>query len=169
MTPERLHLILVHLPIVGLMAALIPLAWAALRGDRTATTLGFVTAAAFSVATPLVVATGERAEDRAEQGAGALQLDPAGAHWLEVHEERAEVGAVVLYLAAAVFAGGAVLGLKQPDRARTWSSGGLVLAVGALGVLAWVADAGGKVRHPELRPAGAAPAWPAARDLDDTD
>ena len=62
-----------------------------------------------------------------------------------------------------------MLGLKQPDRARTWSSGGLVLAVGALGVLAWVADAGGKVRHPELRPAGAAPAWPAARDLDDTD
>lgn len=153
MTPEHLHLVLVHLPIVGVFAALVPLAWGVLRKDRTSVGLGLAMAAAFALVTPLLMASGEAAEERLEHGRGPSPLDAAGEQWMEVHEERAEVGAVVLYVAAALFAAGLVAVVKKGDPAWTRGVGAGALGVGAVSVLAlvWVADAGGKIRHPELR------------------
>ncbi len=153
MTPEHAHLVLVHLPIVGVLAAVLPLLWGVLRRDRTATALGLALAAASALATPVVVATGDRAEERFEHGTGALALDPGGARWLELHEERAEAGAVVLYVAAAAFAVGLGVVLKKDSAALTRGVGVGALALSALSLatLTWVAEAGGKIRHPELR------------------
>lgn len=169
MTPEHLHLVLVHLPIVGLLAALIPLGWAVLRRDRTAAALGLAIAAAFALVTPLVAATGDRAEERLEHAPPPFGPDLAGGRWLEVHEERAEAGAIVVYVAAGLLAVGLAALVKRPEQpalTRALAAGGLVTCALSLATLVWVADAGGKVRHAELRAdAGAAPA-PAVRDDD---
>jgi hypothetical protein len=152
-TPEHAHLLLVHLPIVGLMAAFVPLAFGALRRDRTAVGLGLALVALFGAATPFVAYTGEEAEERFEHG--PLSLDAPSEHWLEEHEERAEKAAIVLY----VIAGAAALGLgvlvkKQELPARPVGAAALVVTGLGLGALVWAADAGGKIRHPELRPTG---------------
>jgi hypothetical protein len=165
-TPEHAHLILVHLPLVGLFAAVIPLTWGALRRDRTSTLLGLVLAGLFALTTPLVTEMGERAEERLEHATGPLALDREGARWLHEHEERAETGAVVLYIAGGLFVAGVVAGARwsQPAVTRGLAAGGLVLCVGSIAALAWVADAGGKIRHPELREGVAAPAGAVLHD-----
>lgn len=165
MSPEHVHVVVVHLPIVGLMAALIPLAWAVLRRDRTSAALGLAIAAAFALVTPLAAQSGERAEERLEHASGALALDPASDHWMEEHEERAEVGAVVLYVATGVLALGLLVLLKRPDDPR-WTRGIAAAGVGTcvlgLVLLGWVANAGGMIRHPELRGDGGGGAAAAA-------
>lgn len=168
MTPEHAHLVLVHLPIVGLLAAAVPLAWGVLRTDRTATALGLALAALFALATPLVVASGDGAEDRLEHGQGPLALDPAGQRWLEVHEERAEAGAVVLYVAAGLLAASlGVLGkMRHPALPRGLGAGGLAVCALSFATLAWVAEAGGKIRHPELREGSSVASTPRADDDD---
>ncbi len=150
MPPEHAHLLLVHLPIVGLLAALLPLAWAVARGDRTAAGLGLALAALFGAATPLVARTGEAAEERFEDG--PLALDAEGARWLEVHEDRGEVAAVVASAAAAACAVGLVLLVRAPALPpRALAGAGAAACVFAFAALAWAGEAGGKIRHPELR------------------
>lgn len=159
MSPEHAHLVLVHLPIVGLIAALLPLAWGVLRKDRSAVGIGLVMGALFALTTPLVVAAGDGAEERLEHAAGPTALDPDGGRWLEAHEERGEVGAVVLYVAAGLLVIGVGVVARKDAPAWTRGAGAAALGVCAVSIaaLAWVAEAGGKIRHPELRD-GPAPA-----------
>lgn len=63
MSPEHVHVVVVHLPIVGLLVALIPLAWAVLGRDRTSAALGLAIAAAFALATPIAAAASTRGQD----------------------------------------------------------------------------------------------------------
>lgn len=154
MSPEHVHVVIVHLPIVGLMAALIPLAWAVLRRDRTSAALGLTIAAAFALVTPIAAYSGEEAEERLEHASGPLALDAGGERWMEEHEERAEVGAVVLYVATAVLAVGLIVLLRRaedPSWTRALAAGGVATCVVSLLLLGWVANAGGMIRHPELR------------------
>lgn len=153
MTPEHAHVVLVHLPILGLVAAAIPLAWGVVRKDRTATLLGLVMATLFALGTPLAVVTGEAAEERFEHSTGPGALDAPSLEWLEVHEERAEVGAVLLYVAAAAFAAGLALVARKggPALTRGVGAGALAVALVSVAAMVWVAEAGGKIHHPELR------------------
>lgn len=156
MSPEHVHVVVVHLPIVGLLAALIPLAWAVVRRDRTSAALGLAIAAAFALATPIAAASGEGAEERLEHASGGQALDAASEAWLETHEERAEGVAVVLYVATAALLAGLVVLLRRgedPAWTRAIAAGGLATSVVGVALLAWVANAGGMVRHVELRPA----------------
>ena len=77
--------------------------------------------------------------------------DEAGQEWLDAHLERADKIAWVYWVAGAA----ALAGLAC-TRSRPRLSGWTTLGAGGLGVVAlvasaWVADAGGKIRHPEFR------------------
>ena len=61
MTPEHLHVALVHFPIVGLMLALPVAVFGFWRQDRTILTIGLALAAVACWTTPFLMGTGEAA------------------------------------------------------------------------------------------------------------
>jgi hypothetical protein len=148
MTATHLHLVLNHLPLFGLLAAMIPLGVGLARGTRELLLVGLLMGALFGAVTPVVVFTGEEAEESLEEF-----LDSDSLAWLETHEERAEVAAPVVYAAAILcLLGLAALVKDRTPRLQRPVGGvcalGLCLSLAALG---WVGQAGGQIRHPELR------------------
>ena len=146
MTDAHLHLLVNHLPIVG--AALSTLLWGLAlltggeRGALRAAALAAVFTGAGAVASQL---TGEPAEEAVER------LPWADEALMHEHEERAEAATVV-----AVISG--VLGLvawgiaEKKDKGHIALTGAaLVGAIGTAGLMGWTGQAGGQIRHDEIR------------------
>jgi hypothetical protein len=74
-----------------------------------------------------------------------------GQQWLDVHEHRAERVAWLFYVTAAVSAAALGVSWKQPRLTHWLTLGVAVLSLAGLGAGAWVARAGGQVRHGEFR------------------
>ena len=147
MDPTHLHLLVNHLPIVGTFLGVALMILALVRrtdaGALHAAALVLVLAGAGAV---VAEESGEGAEEMVEDLAGT---DEAALH---VHEERAEV-ATPLALLTALFAAGAVV--TRALRPGTLSTAATVLtlasAAASSGVMAWVGQSGGLIRHSELR------------------
>lgn len=155
--PEYVHTLLNPLPIYGLAISAIGLLIALLLRNRpaqlTALVLTFLSAASAWPA----VHYGERAYD------GILTLaDDDGRAWLAAHAERAERLAYVFYAAAAVSAAAIALPRKWPKLAVPLTIMTLLVALASLGAGAFIAHAGGKIRHREFR-TGAPPEGGATR------
>jgi hypothetical protein len=151
MTPEHLHLALNHIPVIGLGCALVPLLIGLYHNQRATLVSGLLLAAASGWMTPLVMETGEEAYERYERGPVASLLDAGADEAMEIHEERAELWSVAMYVAAAVASFGLLVAWLRPS----WLFGVGCLAVVACiaGNLAgiWVAESGGKIRRPDFR------------------
>ena len=150
-TSEHLHVLANHFPIIGVFAAVLTVLFGLLTKTRASLLLGFGLTVLFTAMTPVVMATGEQAMARFEEGALRPLTDQTGIHWIGVHADRAEWAAFVLYACLVISVGGLLSMWKRPRWERTAGIG--VATVGAIAVLlaAWAADAGGKVRHPEFR------------------
>jgi hypothetical protein len=150
--PEYLHLVLNHLPIVGLAVAALVTAVALALRNRGAIVLGLVLIALLSGAAWPVQETGEGAYDRMRRF-----LDDDGKRALRQHMDLAEDWGALYYVTAGV----AVLGLVAAWKKPTWTWPvavfALLLAVACLVAGALIAEAGGRIRHPEFRPGGAPP------------
>lgn len=144
--PEYLHVLLNHLPIYGLAVALLSLALALVTRNRGAQWIALVCVLVTAGSAWPVYASGEAAYKPVRRVA-----DEAGTDWLDAHMDRAEETIFTF----AILAGLAALALVLP---RFWPKTATILAVltlvagcGCLGVGTYVAYAGGKIRHPELR------------------
>lgn len=150
MNGVHLHLLLNHLPVIGSLFAILMLGWALIRRNteiaRAALGL-FVIAAITGIAAYF---TGEPAEHAAEEIAGVSKQA------IHTHEESAEL-ATVLLGGYGVFALGTLLYLTRRAAAfpRKLLSLAFVLALVPAGPMAWTANQGGKIRHPEITGAGA--------------
>lgn len=144
--PEYVHTLLNPLPIYGLGIASLGLIIALFLRSRPAqiTALSLMCICALSIWP--VIHFGERAFNN------ILTLaDDDGRAWLDAHEERAEMLLYVFYALAAVSFAAIVAPRKWPRAAMPLALLALFLALGALGAGAWIADAGGKIRHREFR------------------
>lgn len=158
MTPEHFHLALNHLPIVGLAVAVLPLLAGLIARNRAWQLCGLMLALVSALSVPLVVWSGEEAHDRYDEGVVAPFIDAGGKHWMHVHGSRAERGAKVYYAEAALAALALGAAWKKPQWASMASALTLAVAIAALGVGVWIADAGGKIRRPDFRgPAATVP------------
>jgi uncharacterized membrane protein len=162
--PHHLHLMLSHLPVVGVFIGIALLVWGfAVRSpDVKRASLGLFIVCALGAAATF--ATGEPSEERVERLAG-VNHDA-----IERHEEAGEVAAVVTY----VLGGASLAGLLWVWRFRargpsTWVYAAALLVALVAGVLlARAANFGGAIRHPEIAsPAASAP--PASADDRDHD
>lgn len=149
MNPAHLHLLLNHLPIVGVLGGALLLAWGLLRNEDAVTRAALGALCLAGAAAVGVYFTGEPAEEMVESLAGVSEAA------LEAHEEAAlwaAVGGGVL----AVLAGLALAAARSRAAARRVGVGVLAVAAVALGAMGWTANLGGQIRHSELRPEAAA-------------
>ena len=151
MTPEHLHLVLNHFPIIGLACACVPLFIGIVKNSRTTIISGLLLAAVCGWMTFAVMETGEQASERYETAPISNYLDANFAHYLDIHEERADKGSKVMYAAAVLATLNLILIVWNAPVGR-WASIVVLIACllsAAAGV--WIADAGGKIRRPDFR------------------
>ena len=152
MSPEHVHLVTNHFPIVGAILAVGVLAygWAMrLRSvQRTALALLVVT----GITGAMAYFSGGRAEDVVENWPGVSE------EYLEEHEDAAKLAFIATSVAGAL----ALLSLALSRGGRAIPLWALLLTLafgaGSVSLLVGAAQLGGRIRHPELRPDWTPPA-----------
>ncbi|MBL8822357.1 MAG: hypothetical protein JNJ77_07195 [Planctomycetia bacterium] len=151
MTPEHLHVALNHLPLIGLAASLLPLCYGLLRKNTEVITIALCMCLLFGASTVAVMWTGEAAEDRFEKSSVLTPLDSMGKKWMAIHEDRAKIAAIAGYLAVAVCLASLVAKRYGAKYLMLGAWATSLMLVVAIILMAWVADSGGQIRHPEFR------------------
>jgi len=147
MSPAHLHIVLAHLPIIGIFFGLVLLAVSrSLHMWRAALIIFTVV----GLASGGVYLLGEEAEEIVEDMAGISH------DLIEEHEEAAlwaMISGIVLGLASAV-------GLFLSRRARPKGSMAVILVLALLtaAIMAVTANRGGQINHPEIRSAASSEA-----------
>jgi hypothetical protein len=145
--PEYIHVVLNHLPIFGTMLAALALAISLILRSRAAQITALIlTLIAGASAYPVFV-TGQRAYKTIRN-----QSDDAGADWLDEHMDRAEKTIGAFYFLAALAIAGLLVPIKWPKSAVPLVALTLVVAIFCSGIAVYIAQPGGRVRHPEFRP-----------------
>ena len=144
--PAYQHVLLNHLPITGLVIAFVVLALGAVLRQSAMLRAGLVLVALTAGSSVLVGMSGDDAYPAVFDA-----LNGDGRAWLDYHTHLADTWLPVLYAnaAVAVIALG-VGGVRRPLLLPAALVVLLVTLVG-IGIAAWIAEAGGKVGHPEFR------------------
>jgi len=144
--PEYVHVITNHLPLIGLLVAMLALIAGLLTKDRTATLIGLALVGLLALSAWPVYHYGEEGYDRV-----LSMTDDAGAKFLQYHRALAERW-VVLYFVTAGIAGVGFMSAWRWPRTLVFSSIlALVLAAASLTAGIVIAKAGGAIRHREFR------------------
>jgi uncharacterized membrane protein len=159
MNGAHLHLVLTHLPVVGILVASGLLAVGLWRRQEVLSRAGLVLFALSGLGAGAAYLTGEGAEDTLE-GIGTISESV-----VDRHEDAAGIA-----LGASVVVGVLSLGLLWLSRGRSLrrraSVGVLVVGLGASGLLAWTANLGGQIRHTEIGVPRAGVTQPGGEDED---
>ena len=146
--PEYIHIVLNHLVIYGTILGALALAVSLVLRSRAAQiTALIVTLIAAASAYPVLV-SGQRAYKTIRGLA-----DDTGAEALDEHMDRAEKTIVIFYLLALLALAGLLVPIKWPKTGLVLTATTLVLAFVCFGLSLYIAQEGGRVRHPEFRPA----------------
>jgi hypothetical protein len=144
--PEYVHVLLNPLPVYGLGVALLGLIAATCMNNRGGQVVALALVFACAASVWLVVHYGEAAEN------GVLAMsDNDGQAWFKAHEHRADELAWIYYALALVSIGATLFPKKWPRSARPLTLVTIVLGMVALSAGAYIAHAGGKIRHKEFR------------------
>jgi hypothetical protein len=144
--PEYIHVLLNPFPVYGLLVGLIGLVLALIlksRGARFATLLLVLISSA--TAWP-VYEFGQQGYDRV-----LSMADDDGRAWLDEHRDRAEDFIWVFYALAALSAIALAVPTKWPKSSVPLAVAVILLGAVTLGSGAYIAFAGGRVRHREFR------------------
>lgn len=145
MSTVHLHLLLTHVPVLGIVFGTVLLAYGLWRKQEVIQRVSLGIFVLSGLATVVVYLTGEGAEDAVESLAGISHAV------IEPHEE----AAVFALVAALVLAGVSLVGLalaRYRDHLARWSVIlALVLGVVTSGLMGWTANLGGQINHPEIR------------------
>lgn len=149
MSDAHWHLIVNHLPVLGVPFGAAFLGLGLLRRQLALQRAGLGILILAGMAAGVAYLTGEPAEHAIEA------IGPRGARpesLIEAHEEAALTASAITGLLAVV-AGAALWRLRRGLVGRFWTTGALTLALVATLALGWVATLGGRISHPEIRPA----------------
>lgn len=148
MQPEYLHALTTHLLVLGLGLGLFATLFACWLRSRSARLVGLSLLFLCSAAAYPTFWLGNEGY-RNVRGIA----DEQGQAWLDLHLDRAE-SAIWLYYLVTLSAGSAIILPRwRPNSERPFLVMTIAASCLALGAGAWVATAGGRVRHPEFRPA----------------
>jgi hypothetical protein len=163
MNGAHLHLLVNHLPIIGAFLTLPLLALALVRRhDRGLLLAATLTLAIVGVGALAALNTGEQAEEVVEHLPGFSEQT------IELHEERAEIAAIVAVVSAV--GGLSLLGLawrRDGPVPSLWLAALLAATLATSGTMAWTGQAGGVIRHTEIRDGGPPAATDAGQRMED--
>lgn len=143
MSLVHLHLILNHVPMIGLVFVTIILTVGLWRNSSEVARLGLALAVAMAAVAGVVFLTGEPAEEAVEHLAGIAESA------IHAHEEAAEAALIAASLAGLVsLLGLALFWRRSLPRWMTGTALAAVLVAG--GVMGWTANLGGQIRHTEI-------------------
>lgn len=142
MNAAHLHLLLTHLPVVGILGVILVVAIGLWWQQEAVQRVGLAVAVLVGLAGGAAYLTGEGAEEMVEHQAGVAESV------IEQHEDVAKVATIGSALVAVLSAGTLLLGLRRPPRRFAVVTVLLgALAVG--GLMAYTANLGGRIGHPE--------------------
>ncbi len=147
-SPAYRHLLINHLPILGLAAGALALFLSFFLRSRAAQLPALAVILVTAASAFPVYQTGEQSYKPIRRIA-----DDAGADWLDAHMDRADAGIRYYYALAGLALVALVVPIKWPRSGPPLAVLTLAGAIGCIGVGGWIAQAGGPIRHVELRPA----------------
>ncbi len=144
--PEYVHVLLNHLPMTGLLAALLSLAVGIVVRKRPILFVGLALVSLFSLAAWPVSEYGEAGYDRV-----LAMSDDEGQAYLKRHRDLADNWVFLFYVAAGAGALAMGAGWKWPRSLWGASLGVALLGASSLVAGTIIAECGGKIRHREFR------------------
>ncbi len=145
--PAYLHVLLNHIPVIGLLAGTLALIFALLLRQRAAQIPALLVIFLAAASIYPVVLTGEAAYRPIRTIA-----DDSGADWLDEHMDRADRYSGAYYGLAAVALIALVIPIRWPSTSTPLGIITLLAALTCLAAGIFIAEAGGRIRHPEFRP-----------------
>jgi hypothetical protein len=144
--PEYIHVLLNPLPVYGLLIALIGLVIGLLWKSRPAQVTTLILVLISSASAWPVYEFGQQGYDRV-----LSMADEAGQAWLDEHRERGEDLIWIFYVLVALSAIAIAAPIKWPKSSLPLAVAVILLGAVTLGSGAYIAYAGGRVRHREFR------------------
>jgi hypothetical protein len=144
--PEYIHVVINHLPLLGLPVAMLALTAALVTKDRTAILIGLALVGLLALSAWPVYEYGQAGYDRV-----LSMADGAGQKYLAYHRRLAERWIFLYFITAGVAGLGCLLTWKWPRTLVFSSVLALALAAGSLAAGVIIAKAGGPIRHREFR------------------
>lgn len=141
----QFHLLVNHLPVVGIAFAALALLCAMLLKSLDVKRFVLALTAVAGLAALPAYFTGEPAEDVAENLPGVTKA------LIHEHEEAAEFATVLAVVTGLAAAAALVLARRRPELLQKGVPGVLLLSLVTLGAMGKTAHEGGKIRHPEIR------------------
>ena len=143
MTWTHLHLALNHVPVIGILIVLPLLTAGLFRRSAELQRASWWLLLVLSGVTVVVYFTGEPAEELVENMPGFSEP------LVERHEQAALVATIGIGLLGLIALGGLIR-----RQSRTWyPAAALLVGIAVAGLMAWTANLGGQIRHPEIRAA----------------
>jgi uncharacterized membrane protein len=145
MNPAHAHLIMNHLPVLGVPFGVMVLIYGLARKSDEVKKLGLLVLILAALASAPVYLTGLWAKDQVEN------LPGISSGLIDAHHDAATVALVSAILLGVLSLAGLTLYRKKPRLAGAllWASLASALAVSAL--FAWTGNLGGQIHHPEIR------------------
>jgi hypothetical protein len=144
--PEYIHVLLNPLPVYGLLVGCIGLVVALVLRSRRAQIVTLTLVLISSASAWPVYEFGQQGYDRV-----LSMADEAGQAWLDEHKERGEDLIWIFYVLLALSAIAIAAPIKWPKSSAPLAIAVILLGAMTLGSGAYVAYAGGRVRHREFR------------------
>jgi uncharacterized membrane protein len=146
----HLHLALNHVPVIGLPIVLLLLGWGIVKRSAELVKASFGLIILLAVVTVIVQVTGEPAEELVEGLPGVVES------MIEAHEESALLGTIGVAVVGVI----ALFGLWRLGTGKIlpqwYASAVLIAGVFVAGLMVWIANLGGQIRHSEIRPSASA-------------
>lgn len=163
MSPAHLHIVLAHMPIIGIFFGLVVLGIAYARSSNEIFRVSLVIFAISGLVAGIVYLLGDSAEEIVEDMAGISR------HLIHEHEEAALYAMISGMTLGVVSAIG--VWLSRTVRPKWLSPLVLILALFTAAVMAVTANRGGQINHPEIRTSTETdvPAGAGHQDDDDDD
>lgn len=144
MSGPHIHLLLNHIPVIGILIGLVIFTLGVWRKNDSWTRLALGLFAAVALVAIATMLTGEGAEEAVENLPGVSES------LMETHEDAAKVAAIGAYVLGAISLVALLWVRRRPlPRALTVTVLPIVLLVS--GLMAYTANLGGQIRHTEIR------------------
>ena len=158
MNLAHLHLMLNHIPLVGIGFTTLLLILAMLRRSNELINIALVFVVVVALWAIPVYLTGEPAEEVVEDLPGVSE------QLIEEHEEKAEVAFIFVEATGALALISFIVRIYSDKFGHRLALLTLLVLIISGGLMAWTANLGGKINHPEIRSDKASQKYPRSSD-----